>query len=409
METTTAEGTARRRIRLAGRVAALVVAVALVWPLWPELSSAAILPALSPFVGLLSALALRSWVALTFLCVPVLLVAVFWPRWFCRCACPAGLLQDAAAALCRRRHATWLPPALGPWIVMLTVGGAFLGYPFLLWLDPLALFSAFVSALHQPPGGAMLVAGLGLPLLLLLSIALPKAWCVRLCPLGASQETLATVGLFARRVFGRQPAASAARTPDAFPRRAVLGAALGALVAVGYRRIGFPTQRPLRPPGAADEDIFRGACIRCGNCVRACPSHILQPDFGEHGVTAFMAPVVSFEKDYCHEDCHACNVTCPSGAIARLSLYQKRHVAMGLAKVDLALCFMAKGQDCTACIVQCPYEAVVREDTDGGFSSAPVVDQGKCTGCGACEVACPARPVRAIRVVPTVVSGVSTV
>ena len=88
------------------RLAALVVAVALAWPLWPELSSAALLPALSPFVGLLSALALRSWATLTFLFVPVLVLALLWPRWFCRWACPMGLLQDAAGAMCRRRNAT---------------------------------------------------------------------------------------------------------------------------------------------------------------------------------------------------------------------------------------------------------------------------------------------------------------
>jgi MauM/NapG family ferredoxin protein len=192
--------------------------------------------------------------------------------------------------------------------------------------------------------------------------------------------------------------------PFSTPRRAVLGAALGTLVAWSYRKTGLQTQ-PVRPPGAAGEDGFRGVCIRCGNCVRACPSHILQPDLGEHGVTSFLTPTASFEKDFCREDCNACNVACPSGAIARLSLYQKRQFAMGLAKVDLEPCLMAKGQDCTACIVQCPYEAVMREDTDGGFSSAPVVDAAKCTGCGACEAACPVRPVRAIRVVPPALPG----
>jgi ferredoxin len=406
MDSGSQEGTTRRRLRFAVRCVALAAAVALAWPLVPGAATAAILPAVSPFVGLLSALALRSLSILTLVCLPALLFCLLQPRWFCRYACPAGLLQETLGRLWRKlvtcatpaAAARWrrLPP-LGQWALLLTFGGACLGYPFLLWLDPLAMAGAFVSALRQPLCAATVVASLGLPLLLLLAIVLPNAWCMRLCPLGATQELLAAVrrSLRRRRLQTSEAQSDASALP---PRRAVLSAGLGALAALALGKLAARALRPLRPPGAAGEDTFTGLCLRCGNCVRACPAKIIHPDMGEFGVAGFLAPVVRFERDYCREDCNACGQVCPSGAVARLPLDRKRACVMGVAAVDLDACFMALGRDCTACITQCPYEAVARQDADGGFSSFPVVDRKKCTGCGACEAACPVRPLRAVRV-----------
>ena len=66
-----------------------------------------------------------------------------------------------------------------------------------------------------------------------------------------------------------------------------------------------------------------------GNCARACPSKIIRPDLGQGGVAGFLAPVLDFEKGYCLETCRRCTEVCPSGAISRLSLEQKRKARIG--------------------------------------------------------------------------------
>ncbi|HEY3320784.1 MAG TPA: 4Fe-4S binding protein [Planctomycetota bacterium] len=174
------------------RFTALAAAIILAWPLFRADATLAYFPALSPFIGILSAIALRSAGVLTLLCLPALILALLTPRGFCRYACPTGLLQDLCGKLRPAAAQKWRPlPPLGHWALLLTIGGACLGYPFLLWLDPLAVFAAFVSALHQPLSGILVSAGLLLPLIVLLAIILPNAWCMRICPLGAAQELLA--------------------------------------------------------------------------------------------------------------------------------------------------------------------------------------------------------------------------
>jgi ferredoxin-type protein NapF len=158
------------------------------------------------------------------------------------------------------------------------------------------------------------------------------------------------------------------------------------------------SKRPLRPPGSIDEGRFSGVCVRCGNCGQVCPSRIIRHDAGGHGIASLLTPVVNFDNDYCREDCRRCNEVCPSGAIARLTLEQKRKRIIGLAGIDLDICLLAEGKECTACIRHCPYEAITIQTSDDGFSTVPRLDQSKCNGCGACEASCPTRPRRAVRV-----------
>lgn len=383
----------RERLRLAARCLALAVATA--WVLAP---AANILPlaAVSPFVGICSAVAVRAVGVVFMLGTPVLVLVLLWPRWFCRFACPVGFVQELLGGLRGRAAARWRRwPRFGHWLALLTFGGAVAGYPLFLWLDPLAIFGGLFGAWRQPLAVASACGGLALPLVLAFDLAWPKSWCRRVCPLGAAQDMLGWPRRWFRRPREGMAAGSARRGVSGPGRRGLLVGCAGAAAGFAASR-GRGGSPPLRPPGALDEGRFTGVCIRCGSCSRVCPTRILRPDLGGHGLAGLLAPVARFDHGYCREDCHRCGQVCPSGAIERLSLDVKRRRVIGRAEVDLATCLLANGQDCTACIRACPYEALaVFSD---GFDTRPEVNRGRCTGCGACEVVCPVTPARAVRV-----------
>ncbi len=154
---------------------------------------------------------------------------------------------------------------------------------------------------------------------------------------------------------------------------------------------------PLRPPGAICQEKFTGLCLRCGNCIRACPSRIIHPDTGRGGVLGFLAPVVMFETNYCLEDCNACTRVCPSGALQALNLEQKQKYIIGQAVLDRALCLWSIS-DCNACVNSCPFDAVEIHWDKEAYESYPIVDPLKCNGCGACEINCPTGDLKAIKI-----------
>ena len=381
-----------RLLRFLARCCALAAAVVLVAPILPWRWTAMVLPNVSPYLTLCSAIAARSFGIVSLVGLPVLVIAALRGRWFCRWACPVGLITEQAGRLfpVGKPWAARLPP-LGQWIALITLAGACLGYPLLVWLDPLALFAGFSSLWTRSLTAAAVLAGIGLPAVVLLSFLVPNAWCLRICPLGAAQDLLA----MPRRVLGRAqplPDEPPGRSLRPVARRTVLGVALGAVWAWATLETARGSSRPIRPPGSADEERFTGLCVRCGNCVRVCPTKILHPDLGEHGIAGFLAPLVRFEENYCLEDCCRCGEVCPSGAIARLTLDAKRTAVLGRPKLDLSLCLLADNRECTACVNLCPYRAIQIVFSEEEYKSFPQVDPAKCPGCGACQVACVAEP-----------------
>lgn len=358
---------------------ALVALRAVPWP-W----AATGLPAFSPFVAFCSAVATRAVGLVALLGLPIPILSVALRRGFCRYGCPVGLLLEWVGRLRARARPPHLPP-VGQWVLLLTVAGSLAGYPLLLWLDPLALFQGFFGAVRPP---IVWLSAIGLPAVVLVTLLWPGAWCGKVCPLGAAQDLL---------TLARRPSGEAA-CPSGLARRSALAIGLGAVWALSttrWARAG--ASRTLRPPGALDEARFPGVCVRCGNCVRVCPTGILRHDTAS--VAGFLAPVASFRSGYCREDCARCGQVCPSGAIARLPLAAKRTRPMGLAQVDMGLCALGNGRECSACILRCPYEAITTAFNWDDYTTALRVDPARCPGCGACELACP-MPLKAIVVVP---------
>jgi len=390
--------TKRGRLRLLVRVTCFVVAAAALWPVLPGANSLPFVPALSPFVAIGSLLGTRAFHAVTWLGLTVGIVALVRHRLFCRWICPVGLCVDGASLLGRRfGRRPMRGPLLGRWIIFLTLGGALLGYPFLLWLDPLAIFANVPFLARQSPKFGMWLPAIGFGAIVMLSIIWPRAWCERICPLGAIQDLLFLSRRSLHSIIGRKGETHKKSIIDTrMARRTVLGIAAGAVWAWLVRPVTAKTSLPLRPPGARDESQFVGVCTRCGNCLRVCPSGIIERDVGQNGWANLFTPVLRFENDYCREDCIRCTEVCPSGAIVRISLKQKMGIQIGLPHVDMNMCLLGDDRECSVCKRWCPYDAIRYVFSETEYTLKPQIDPQKCTGCGACEAACPTKPQKAI-------------
>ena len=392
----------RKHFRLRFRLVCLIAAVLCLLPIRNKEILLLLVPALSPFVAVSSILATKTIQPILGLGLITGFIALFRHRWFCRWVCPMGLCLDGASFLGRRlKRKPCRPMSIGRWLLVLTLGGAILGYPLFLWSDPLALFSGLFLLIerHQPLTGA--VSFLLVMLLLIFSLLRPHIWCRGLCPLGALQDLLSKISRSVRSI-----PKSATDLPDRdhsghpVARRTILGLMLGVVSTSILHLTGREASRPLRPPGAADELTLKGLCTRCGNCIRSCPYDIIHRDTGQHGITGILTPVLTFDKDYCREDCIRCTRVCPSGALTSVNLDNKPNIKIGVVKVDMNICLLAEDHECSACMRWCPYNAIRYVFSEAEYMLVPVIDADKCNGCGACEVACPTKPRKAIKVIP---------
>ncbi|MDR1359878.1 MAG: 4Fe-4S binding protein [Deltaproteobacteria bacterium] len=198
-------------------------------------------------------------------------------------------------------------------------------------------------------------------------------------------------------------------------RRAFLGAAgsgvvLAALEMSGaHSLLGGEVQGLLwpaaciRPPGALPEPDFLIRCLRCGQCMKACPGNALQPAWLEAGPEGMFSPLLLPRRGPCEPDCHVCGALCPTRAITPLPPEEKCWAKVGTAVVDPGLCLAwAQGRRCVVCEEVCPYGAVATlQDARSRFGPlpVPVVKPERCFGCGYCEYYCPVR-IPAITVKP---------
>lgn len=182
-------------------------------------------------------------------------------------------------------------------------------------------------------------------------------------------------------------------------RRTALGTiGLGAL-AVGALALDVGQAKAakssvLRPPGAGED--FLAKCIRCDQCIEGCPTHVLQPAAFEGGWDALWTPEFDpFVAGYCDYECNRCGEICPSQAIPKLSLEDKRKAVIGIAQVNFETCVR-----CMDCLENCPYECFYEVEVEGIRGVFPKVDPTNCVGCGICIAVCPAQDERAVVVYP---------
>ena len=154
-------------------------------------------------------------------------------------------------------------------------------------------------------------------------------------------------------------------------------------------------QYPILPPTRRDYPDFLKTCTACGKCIKVCPEHILRPATTEYEVydihDAQGKPTMSFELGYCRPNCHRCADVCEEGLLDLVSEAQKVEHHLGWAQFNSLTCLtQTEHIPCDACLRHCPYKAILPVEKDG--FKVPRIHPRLCTGCGACEFYCPARP-----------------
>jgi MauM/NapG family ferredoxin protein len=198
--------------------------------------------------------------------------------------------------------------------------------------------------------------------------------------------------------------ASTAQTkPVDFPKRKWIFSSILGLALIPLFRTSAASQRPskklIRPPGSLPEPSFLSACVRCGECMKVCPTNALQPASDQAGLEGIWTPVLVPRIGYCEYYCSLCTQVCPTGAIKELKIKEKTSVRIGSAWIDKNRCIpYALGRPCSVCEEKCPTspKAIQLIETevampDGALSiqKIPVVILEACIGCGICETKCP--------------------
>ena len=313
--------------------------------------------------------------------------------------------------------------------------------------------------MYQPVYALGGLAALLFAIVLVLNAVRARFWCRYLCPLGALLGLVSKVAWLRRTALGdrcvacarcaracptgtidadrnyasdpsecimcldcapvcakeaqqfRGNLAPAAWQPYDPSRRQIMASAGAAVAVVGLSAVVPSAERPqaflLRPPGATDPEML-SQCVRCGICVKVCPTSGLQPSLTVAGWSGIWTPVLVPRLGYCDFSCNACGQACPTGAIPRLALDDKRQTVIGHAYVDRNRCLpWASGRNCITCEEMCPVsdKAIQLEEVEVPAPDGqpltlmrPYVVQDRCIGCGICENHCPLQGQAAIRV-----------
>ena len=169
--------------------------------------------------------------------------------------------------------------------------------------------------------------------------------------------------------------------------------------------------RLIRPPGSLPESRFLELCQRCGQCMKVCPTNVINPTLTEAGMAGFWTPHLIMTQGYCEYTCTLCGSVCPTGAIMEITAAEKiqRPIKIGSAYFDRGRCLPWSGNGpCIVCQEHCPTspkaiylikDIVAAPDGKKLEVQLPYVDLKRCVGCGICENKCPVRGLPAIRTI----------
>ena len=209
-------------------------------------------------------------------------------------------------------------------------------------------------------------------------------------------------------------AASQVTYPEIGRRQVMLAGLFGLLFFPMTRRSGAVRKNfsPLviRPPGSVAEDEFLRRCIKCDQCIRVCPTNVLQPALFEAGLEGLWTPIMISKMGWCELNCTLCSQVCPTGAIREISIAEKLGAGPFEAKgpIKTGTAFYNQGRclpwamdtSCVVCEEVCPvspkaiFTRNVEVTSRWGAKlelKRPFIDPDRCIGCGICEHECPVK------------------
>lgn len=359
----------------------------------------------------------------------IIVLTLLLGRVYCSVLCPLGLLQEVFALIFRRKNGTLKNRPYKYFVAAIVFGAMLGGTAYLVRLiDPYSLFG---SAFSGTVLGMSVVA-----VIVLLVWFKGRYFCSNICPVGAvlgllSKNALMQVYIddekcvacgrcaskcpsgsidFKNRIvdnetcvkcfrclgscrqngihYGKKPDKKVSFNPER--RKFILGGAALVVLALAVKsgveiskKVAIKLKKVILPAGAENAEDFANRCLNCNLCVQNCPMKIIKKADGE-----YPAVHIDYQDSFCDYNCHKCSEVCPSGAIKRLTLAQKKKTQIALAEIDENICIK-----CGLCVMKCPAQAISR--ADGAF---PIVDANKCIGCGTCQKACPVKAIKIVAV-----------
>lgn len=356
-----------------------------------------------PLVFLATSVAFRSVIDLALPSLILIILSLFFSRFFCWWICPSGTIFDLISNrkfvnykfikfINRIRNFRF-------YLLVFFMIGSLLSIQ-LIWLaDPIVLLIRSLTLSFTPffsnyLFGMAFITGSIFIIILLINLFYKRFWCISFCPLGALYSIISKIGI-KRRIERIN-----------LERRTFLATVISSAILVPMLKFGYDRKlNLLRPPGSGLEKEFLEKCIRCGECMKVCPANALQPVLLESGINGIYSPKFFMRHGYCEYNCNLCGQVCPTGAIKNLTLAEKQKYVIGLASIDKNRCYPYKDKiNCLVCEEHCPTidKAIKFEDKIELIKDkltkirTPYVIKDLCIGCGICEAKCPVQGVSAI-------------